>query len=69
MNDEENSNREEEITKRKESIRFVVANTEIEGGKLSSETMALFDKWANLEIDDEDLIRLSLSRGSTTLCP
>ncbi len=46
-------NRDAEIEKRRAAILFAVAGTEIEGGKLLPETMALFERWANLEIDDE----------------
>lgn len=59
MTDEE---REAEIAKRKESIKFAVANTEIEGGKLLPETLDLFERWANLEIDDDELIEWIVSR-------
>ena len=35
-----------EIAKRKDAVRFAIANTEIEGLTVSPEAMALLDRWA-----------------------
>ncbi len=62
MDDDDRIDRKAEIAKRRDAIRFAVANTEIEGLSVSSEAMAIFERWANLEIDDDEMMNTVLPR-------
>lgn len=51
-----------EIAKRKDAVRFAIANTEIEGLTVSLEAVALLERWARGEITDDDLLNESRPR-------
>lgn len=51
-----------EISARRESARFAVANTVMEGGTVLLETEALLEHWSQGEIDDEELIEQTVQR-------
>ena len=44
------------IAKRRDAVRFAIANTEIEGLSVSAEAQALLERWARGEIDDDELL-------------
>ncbi len=49
-----------EIAKRKDAVRFAIANTEIEGLTVSPEAVALLERWARGEINDDELLNENL---------
>lgn len=51
-----------DISARKGSVRFAVANTVMEGGTVLPETEAVLESWAQGEIDDDELMEQTLQR-------
>ncbi len=52
-----------ELTKRRDAVRFAIANTTIEGLSVSPEAQALLERWARGEIGDEELLSQKLHTG------
>ncbi len=51
-----------DLARRRDAVRFAIANTRIEGLTVSPEAEALFERWARGEIDDDDLMNQTLQR-------
>ena len=51
-----------EVEARSDSVRFAVANTVIEGGRVLPETEASLDDWARGDIDDDKLMEQTIRR-------
>jgi len=51
-----------QVEARRDSVRFAVANTVMEGGEVLPETETLLDNWTQGNIDDDELIEQTLQR-------